>query len=118
VISSYNYSPLVVYYRVVAGASLNAVPRRVVIPANSKNHDFKFTIRSKSNTIDPAQITWEPQINGITITMTPITRGKGVTVSGTITENALHELLQTAEKALLFACPGYKPATVTFEAEQ
>ncbi len=97
-----------------AGAELHVAPQRILLVKSEQPLSRKLRFRTSGGNASPDKLTWEPKIEGVTVSVDPANAAFkssfGVTVQ--ISPEAATRLAKEEDTAITFTYPDHNPTTV------
>lgn len=109
-----NFRPLTLLFQSVAGATLRVAPSRIMISPASRLLSRQLRVATSEKNADPAALTWAPQIEGVSVQVSPTLMKSSLSVTLSFTPESVEKLTDGKQAKITFSYPNHKPASVEF----
>ena len=109
-----NLRPVRLTYQVRAGSELRAIPSRILLTPGDQPSIRRMHLTGMHLNMATNALTWTPQRKGVSVEVTSSSNSALLTVTLTLSPEAVTNLMKETDAQLTFNYPRYKSATVGF----
>lgn len=109
-----NLRPVRLTYYVRAGSELKAIPSKILLTPDDRPQMRRVHLMGMHPNMDAHALTWTPPLDGVSVEVSSGSNNALLTVTLTLSPEAVTNLMKEADAQLTFNYPHYKSASIGF----